>query len=781
MRRAERRLPAGPAERRAAPRRTERFAASLARRSADHRGLVCLLWLVVLLVGGAAVAGGALVRLDQSFTASGQAGARANAAITERYGSGAGVAPLVAVVTWPSGTDGRSAGAAARLADGLTAATAPGTRVVSYADTRDPAFLSRDGRTAYALVYPRSGEPDLAGLGVVREATERLRTGLRAALPDARVNVTGVLPLQDDSAAADRGPLLQLAKAACALAALVLLLRAFRPPVALVPLLLTAVSSVAALLVVVACAGVMELSFVVVYLIPVAALALSLRRSWHLVSAWRAELAGGADPRSALHRAGAALSGPATAGALAGTAALLALALFPVPFLRSIGLAGAAVCGTSALAGLTLGPALLAWLPRGSIDRVRERAVRRAQAQRQLCAGRLEDRAGRGRRLSRWPGGSASRGRRLSRSPAGPAARGRRLSWWRAGPAARGRRLAPIGLLLAVGLLVGAAGLLTTGNPRAEALVRSGPARDGLDQLTAAGIPSGVLNPLEVLVPSGGDPARAAASAARVPGVLTATAPQGAAWRHAGSALVAVVPSEEPMSAPGRRVLADVRAAAQAAGAAAGGSGAPELDLVQGVYRAVPAALAVMALLAFAVTARLRSARTAVRAALCGLLAPVAVSGLLVVVWQYGGGARLLGGVGATGAVTGWVPLVAGAFAFLDAVDRVASSRSGEGRRERSGLGAGPLVALPLLAIGLGPQVELALLVTALGGAAVLSSGLLRGTAARSVRARRNGRAKYTEPTTSALPATPASSYWSRPRSPRRHTIPLAEPSDHAQ
>lgn len=715
-------------------RRVERYAAGLARRSAGHRGFVCLLWLAVLLVGGAVAVAG-LGRLDQSFTASGQAGSRANAAITERYGSGAGVAPLVAVVTWPDGTDGRSPGAAARLASGLTGATAPGTRVLSYADTRDEAFLSRDGRTTYALVYPRSGEPDLAGLTVVRDATERLRAGLRAALPGARVNVTGVLPLQDDSAAAGPGLGLQLAKAACALLAVALLVRAFRLPMALVPLLVTAVSSVAALLVVVALAGVMELSLAVVYLIPVAALALSLRRTWLLVSAWRAELARGSDPRSAPHRAGAALAGPATAGALAGTAPLLALALFPVPFLRSIGLAGAAVCVTATLASLTLGPALLAWLPGGWLAKGRESAGWRPR--RQLPHNTRELR-GESRFL---------------------------------------RRLSAVGLLLAIGLPTVASGFLTTGNPRAEALVRGGPARDGLDQLTAAGISTGVLNPLDLLAPSGTDPARVASSAARVPGVLTAIAPRGTAWHHEGSALVAVVPSGEPMSDSGRRAMADVRAAAGATGAVVGGSGVPELDLVQGVYRAVPAALAVMALLVLAVVARLRSARAALRAMVCGAVAPVAMSGLLVLVWQYGVGAGLLGGVGATGAVTGWVPLVAGAFAFLDAVDRAVTSDPAG----RSRLGAGPLTALSLLAIGLGPQVELSLLATGLGGAALLCSALLRGPAVRSERARRTVREKNTEPTASALPATPASSYWSRPRSPLGHTIPLVEPSDHAQ
>ncbi|MFF4184953.1 MMPL family transporter [Streptomyces sp. NPDC001691] len=697
-------------------RRVERYAAGLARCCVGHRGLVCLLWLAVLLVGGAASAAH-LDRLDQSFTASGQDGSRANAAIIERYGSGAGVAPLVAVVTWPDGARGRSPAAAARLSAGVAASTPPGTRVLSYAETGDPAFLSPDGRTAYALVHPRVGRPDLAGLAAVADATTRLRTGLRAALPEARVNVTGVLPLQQDSATARPGLALQLARAACVLAAVALLVLVLRPLLSLLALLLTAVSSVAALLVVLALAGSTELSFVVVYLIPVAALALSVRRAALLVGAWRAELAGGSGPRLAAHRAASATAGTAALGTLAGGAAFASLAVFPVPFLRSIGVAGAAVCGTAALAALTLAPALLSWLP----------------------------------------------GRAADRPPAGA----RR----------RTPRLLAFGVLVALGLLTGAAGLLTAGNPRAEALVAHGPARDGLDQLTAAGIPSGVLNPLDVQVPSGAGPDRVAAAARMVPGVLAAAAPRGAAWRHDGSALVAVVPTAEPMTPAGRRTMADVRSALAGTGALVGGSGVPEPDLVHGVYRAVPAALVAVGLVGFLVVGRVRSAGTALRAVLCALVPAVAACGLLVPLWQYGAVSWLLQ-VPAAGAVTGWVPLVVGAFGFLDALDRYLLASGPGGHTPRGG---GLVVALPLLAIGLGPQVELAVLVTGLSGAALLGPALFHALATLRKPALPRVPERPTKPTTSDLPATPPPSYWSRPRLPRGHTIPLAEPSGHGQ
>ncbi|MDV9193264.1 hypothetical protein R6L23_34500, partial [Streptomyces sp. SR27] len=71
---------------------TERVRAAVLRR----RVAVGTGWLLVLVLGGAAVALG-LGRLDQSFTASGGPGHHANQAVQERYGNGAAVAPLVAV------------------------------------------------------------------------------------------------------------------------------------------------------------------------------------------------------------------------------------------------------------------------------------------------------------------------------------------------------------------------------------------------------------------------------------------------------------------------------------------------------------------------------------------------------------------------------------------------------------------------------------------------------------------------------------------------------------
>ncbi|MFD3571039.1 hypothetical protein [Streptomyces sp. NPDC058667] len=624
-----------------------------------HRVAVIVVWSLVLLLGGAAAVAG-LGRLDQSFTASGGPGHRANQAVQERYGNGAAVAPLVAVVVWPAGTDVRAPATAARVASAVGRAAGPGARTVSYAGTGDEGFVGADGRTVYALVYPGAGKPDLAGLTAVEEAAGTLRTGVRSTLPEARVEVTGVLPLQHDSAVAGPGAWALAAKAACALGLVALLVLAFRSPGgALAPLLLAAATSVGALVLVEAVAGFTEISFVVVYLVPVTALVLAVHR-------W-------AQPPGTAARS-------AVAGGAAGAAACAVLALFPAAFLRSVGTAGLAVCAVGTAATLTLAPVLRS-------------KTRRIDASR--------------------PG---------RRSRAVPAT---------------------LGLTLLV-LLTGAATQLRVGNPEARALVASGPARDGLDLLAAAGVPTGALNPLEVLVPEGMDAEAVAARAARVPGVLLAAAPTDAGWRRAGSAVVVVVPEEEPMTAAGATTVTALRATLAGAGRGGagtgpdgspgtgagagagpdgagagadrpvlvGGSGVVDRDLVDGVYGLLPYAVPAAALAAFGVLVAFTAAGAAARAVAGALLAATASAGALTVLWQWG--------PADTGAVTGWVPLVVGVFAFCVSLDRaVASAAGGPPWAGPVAAGAG---ALAVLAVGIGPQVELALLVSGFAMAGTLDA-----------------------------------------------------------
>jgi putative drug exporter of the RND superfamily len=91
---------------------------------------------------------------------------------------------------------------------------------------------------------------------------------------------------------------------------------------------------------------------------------------------------------------------------------------------------------------------------------------------------------------------------------------------------------------LAVLVPLGVAALgLRLGEPPAEVLAQSGPAREALDRLERAGVGSGALTPIEVLLPAG---TGRQAAARRLDGVALGTAPSTPAPEPAG-------PGREPV------------------------------------------------------------------------------------------------------------------------------------------------------------------------------------------------------------------------------------------
>ena len=133
-------------------------------------------------------------------------------------------------------------------------------------------------------------------------------------------------------------------------------------------------------------------------------------------------------------------------------------------------------------------------------------------------------------------------------------------------------------MLVALGA---AAFSIQLGNPRAESLAQSGPARAGLEQLEAAGIGAGPLSPFEAL----GAATRPRCVA--VDGVQTAVA-----WPDAPD-LVAVVPTDDGSSAEGRATLDRIRDAT--AGVTIGGQSAQSADFVDAVYGKFPFVVALIA------------------------------------------------------------------------------------------------------------------------------------------------------------------------------------------
>jgi RND superfamily putative drug exporter len=671
-----------------------------------HKLAVVAAWLVVLVAGGAA-AGVVPSRLSQEFSFPGQEGYEANVAILETYGTGGPGNPLVPVITLPEGTTVDSPGTAEALGrafDGVAAD--PRLRVLAWpATTGDRRLVVEGGRTVYALVWgPVQGDegtdPALAGT---------LADGLHRALPPgAEVQVTGLDALRTAAATEPAGTGVLVETLASGLGALVVLAFVFGSFLALVPLLIAAVAILTTFLAVLGLTGLVEVSFIVQFLVALIGLGVAVDYSLLVVTRWREELAAGHDREEAVRRAMATAGRAVVTSGGTVAVGLLALVLLPVPFLRSIGYAGLLIPLAATLATLTLLPVILATV---------------------------------GPRLD-WPAGRRAR----RRGPGRARAASRLWTGWAAGVARHRWPATLAALAVLVPLGVAALGL-RLGEPPAAVLARSGPARQALDRLEASGVTSGVLTPIEVLVPAGTDPEAVADRLAGVEGVQLAAAPTGPAWRRDGTALVSVLPVAETSTGAGAATVERVRdlAAAELGGTRVGGSGALAIDATASLYGSFPVMLAAVAVVTFVLLARaFRSLLLAFKAILLNLLSIGAAYGVLVLVWQEGYGSEAIWGVPATGAVAMWVPLMAFAFlyglsmdyeVFLLARMREEYDASGStdtaivqglGRVGRLVTSAALILFLAFASMAAVPQLDVKIMATALGAGILLDATVLR-------------------------------------------------------
>ncbi|HEX2155878.1 MAG TPA: MMPL family transporter, partial [Actinomycetes bacterium] len=323
---------------------------------------------------------------------------------------------------------------------------------------------------------------------------------------------------------------------------------------------------------------------------------------------------------------------------------------------------------------------------------------------------------------------------------------GRLWTGWAAG-VARHRWLATLAAL-AVLVPLGVAALgLRLGEPPADVLARSGPAREALDRLGRAGVGSGALTPIEVLVPAGTDRQAAAGRLAGLEGVQLAAAPTGPAWQRDGSGLVSVLPAAETSGDDGEATVERVRdlAAAELPGARVGGSGALAIDATASLYGSFPLMLAAVAVVTFVLLARaFRSLLLAFKAILLNLLSVGAAYGVLVLVWQEGYGSEAIWGIPATGAIAMWVPLMAFAFLYGLSMDyevfllaRMREEYDATGSTPAAivqGLGrVGRLVTCAALILFLSfasmaaiPELDVKIMATALGAGILLDATILR-------------------------------------------------------
>jgi RND superfamily putative drug exporter len=676
--------------------------ATLTRWVLGHKRLIVGLWLVVA-IGGVAAMRPAGDALSGQFNLPGTEAAIANSRIAGVFGNGGDVAPLVPVVTVPKDKTVDSPGVTRELQGALAKVKAalPEARVASYASAHDRAFVSDDGRTTFALVFiPARGgvDPGQAEARTAQAALAGVTVG------GAPVRVTGLDALR--AAAADGGSgggtSVLVEGLLAGVGALLVLAFVFASFMAIVPLVMALVAIPTTFLLVWPLASVTDVSVIVKFLIALVGLAIAIDYALLVVVRWREERRRGGRSNEeavveAMRHAGRSVVFSGTTVGIS----LMALVALPVPFLRSLGIAGMLIPLVSVAVAVTLLPVVLATVgPRLDGPRTRR-----------------EDRVSRG-----WS------------------------AWARL--VVRHRWAAAAASIAVLGALAFAASSIQLGNPSADSLAQSGPARAGLDQLRHASIGTGPLSPFEAIVRSG-DADRVAHALADVPGVRSAVAP--AQWRRGATALVTVVPTQDGNSPAGRATLDRVRAAERVlpADVVTGGEAAQSADFLHAVYGNFPLVIALISALTFLLLARaFRSLVLPLKAVLLNLLSVAAAWGLMVLVWQHGWGSHAIWGIEPTGAINVEMPIVVFAFLFgismdyqvfiisrmREAYDRTRSTEAavveGIGRTGRLVTSAALILGLAFVAMSAGPGTEAKMFATALGGGILLDATLIRGVLA---------------------------------------------------
>jgi len=661
-----------------------------------HRRIVVAVW-VVLAFTGAATASITSNRLSVEFKLPGSEGYKANSQLAALYGNGGDEPTLVPVIALPPGTTVHDPAVMTQLSAAFHAmqTAAPTARIVSYASTGDSAFVSRDGRTTYGLIFSH-----FAG-NVVPPEDNRMKAAVAGmTVGGAPIRFTGYDDLNLNNSNDNTGPGVLAETLIGGVGALAVLAFVFASFLALVPLLIAACSILTSFLCILVLTTFVEMSFIVQFLVALIGLGVAIDYSLLIVVRWREERGHGLDNLAALKRtmetSGRAVVFSGTTVAIG----LLSMLVLPVPFLRSVGLGGMLIPLISVLVSTTLLPVMLASFgPKVDWPRIRKEAV-----------------ASRG--WTRWARGVV-----------------------------RARWVAATAALAILAALVAATFTIIVGTPRAETLSEKGEAHDAFATLQASGIGPGPLQPYEVVAPTGGA-AGAAAALAKLPGMLGAVAPApDSHWSRSGTALAVAIPSFDLSSSEGHDLTNRVEDTVRSLPGTVhvGGTGTLNNDFISQVYANFPLMATVIVVVTFLLLVRaFRSLLLPLKAVLLNVVSVAAAYGIMVLVWQDGHGSHLLWNVGATHAITFWVPLMVFAFLFGLSMDYEVFILSrmreeydathstdeavvrGIGRTGRLVTCAALILFLAFLSLSSGPQTDVKILATGLAAGILLDATVVR-------------------------------------------------------
>jgi RND superfamily putative drug exporter len=658
-----------------------------------HRKRVVLAWLLIVVVG-VALTGQTTKRLMIDFSLPGQPGTDTANKIDAEFHAGGKTQPFIVSVTLPPGQSVASDAGSIGTAFSAIQSRVPNTRVVDEANTGDPAFRTKDGRTAYALVFYRFLHDPTASL-----PTDSIRSALTAAAPSgAAVGVTG-----EDALAAGNskgsGPGVLAETFLGGLGALAVLAFVFASLLAFLPLVVAAASILTTFILLLPLTYLTHVSFIVEFLVALIGLGVAIDYSLIFVTRWREERDHGHDNHDAVVTAMETAGRAVVFSGFTVAIGLLALVVLPVPFMRSIGMGGALIPVASVFTTLTLTPAILGGIgPRVDWPKIRH-----------------ENRASRS--WSAWAKGVVK------------------------------HRIAAAGVaLLALGLLFVSFLGIKIGVASSASLAKDGPAYTAVQALEAGGMSTGALTPMEILVDSPSVPS--VVSAVRgVPGVAEVVTATGPGQTADGHSIVVAIPTGETVNSSSVGVVRRVKSATHDIPGVIGvaGAGADQIDFLNAVYGNFPYMLAVIAVLTFVLLARaFRSVLLPLKAVVLNLITLSATLGFMVLFWQHGHGSVAIFGIHPTGAVTFWVPLMVFAFLFglsmdyevfilariREEFDRTGSTDravvEGIGRTGRLVTSAALILFLAFVALASGPGTDLKTFATALGFGILLDASIVR-------------------------------------------------------
>ena len=315
-------------------------------------------------VTGALSAGG--------WTDPGSESAAVSTRLADEFGAGGGA--IIALFRGSASDDARSTVFQDRVRMSLARLVADGRvdGTVGWAETRDDRFVSTDGHSAYVIVQ----------LGISDEAAVDEMPAFRALIDQPTgltLQLTGVAPATQDQAKQSEKELIQAETVSFPFAALILILVFASLLAAGLPLIVAGLAIPTTLAGVFLAAQTTELSIYVQNVATMLGLALAIDYSLFMVSRFREELRRGRDVASAVEVTVATSGKAVTFSGLAVAVGLSGLLLFQPSALRSFGIGGALVVGSSVFYALTFLPAVLGMLgPRvnalsvaGLRDRVR--------------------------------------------------------------------------------------------------------------------------------------------------------------------------------------------------------------------------------------------------------------------------------------------------------------------------------------------------------------------------------------------------------------------------